>query len=197
MVVKICGLTRLEDAQEAVERGAAAIGFVFWPESPRFVDPFRARAIAAKLPPFVAAVGVFVDQPVTYVNQVASLVRLTAVQLHGAETPSYAGAIARPVIKAIIPQGQSFDDWPSRVTLLVDANDPVRKGGTGTRADWSAAAVVARRRRVLLAGGLTPENIADAVAAVRPFGVDVSSGVEASPGIKDARRLAALFRALQ
>src|SRR5262249_41870441 len=108
MVVKICGLTRLEDAQDAVERGASAIGFVFWPKSPRFVDPFRARAIAATLPPFVTVVGVFVDQAVTYVNQVASLVRLTAVQLHGAETPSFAGAIARPVIKAIVPQGQAF-----------------------------------------------------------------------------------------
>jgi phosphoribosylanthranilate isomerase len=197
MVVKICGLTRMEDAREAVEHGATAVGFVFWSDSPRFVDPFRARAIAATLPPFVSAVGVFVNQSVSYVNHVASLVRLTAVQLHGEETPSYALAVERPVIKAIVPRGQSFDDWPSRVTLLVDADEPVRKGGTGSKADWAAAAAVARKRRVLLAGGLTPENIAEAVSAVRPFGVDVSSGVEAAPGIKDPRRLAALFRALQ
>ena len=197
MVVKICGLTRVEDAREAVEQGAMAVGFVFWPDSPRFVDPFRARAIAATLPPFVAAVGVFVNQSVSYVNHVASLVRLTAVQLHGEETPSYALAVERPVIKAIVPRGQSLDDWPSRVTLLVDADDPIRKGGTGSKADWAAAAAVAGKRRVLLAGGLTPENIAEAVSTVRPFGVDVSSGVEAAPGIKDPRRLAALFRALQ
>ena len=197
MVVKICGLTRVEDAREAVEQGAMAVGFVFWPDSPRFVDPFRARAIAATLPPFVAAVGVVVNQSVSYVNHVASLVRLTAVQLHGEEAPSYALAVERPVIKAIVPRGQSLDDWPSRVTLLVDADDPIRKGGTGSRADWAAAAAVAGKRRVLLAGGLTPENIAEAVSTVRPFGVDVSSGVEAAPGIKDPRRLAALFRALQ
>src|SRR4051812_21668803 len=101
MLVKICGITRLDDAEAAVEAGAAAIGFVFWPESPRFVDPYRARAIAAALPPFVAAVGVFVNQPVEYVRGVASLVRLGAVQLHGDETPEYAANVRTPIVKAV------------------------------------------------------------------------------------------------
>lgn len=187
----------MDDAQVVVDQGGGAIGLVFWPKSPRFLDPFRARAIVAGLPPFVTAVGVFVNQPVSYVNHVANLVRLGAVQLHGDEDPSYASAVERPVVKAVSPTGQSFDEWPSRVILLVDADDPVRRGGTGRRADWAAAAAVARERRILLAGGLTPENIADAVATVRPFGVDVSSGVEVSPGIKDKGRLSDLFRALQ
>src|SRR6185436_14415475 len=98
---KICGVTRVDDAQAAVEAGAHAIGFIFWPDSPRFIDPFKARAIRAALPPFVTAVGVFVNQPAGYVNGVASLVRLGAVQLHGDETMAYAATIAAPVIKAL------------------------------------------------------------------------------------------------
>ena len=145
MLVKICGITRVDDAKVAVECGAGAIGLVFWPTSPRFIDPFRARTIVATLPPFVTSVGVFVNQPVAYVNDVASLVRLAAVQLHGDEDPAYASAVERPVIKAVVPNGESFDDWPSQITLLVDAADPVRRGGTGAKADWSAAAALDRK----------------------------------------------------
>jgi phosphoribosylanthranilate isomerase len=178
----------------AVDAGANAIGFVFWPKSPRCIDPYRARAIAAQLPPFVTAVGLFVNQPREYVNAVASLVRLGAVQLHGDETPEFAASIAAPVIKAL-----SVDDaqaWPAGATLLLDAHDPVQRGGTGRTIDWIAAAAIAARRRVLLAGGLTPDNVADAIAQVRPFGIDVSSGVERAPGVKDHRRLKALFEAV-
>jgi phosphoribosylanthranilate isomerase len=196
MMVKICGITRVEDAAAAVECGASAIGFVFWPGSPRFLDPYRARRIARSVPPFVTTVGVFVNQPATYVNDVAALVPLGAVQLHGDETPAFAADIHRPVLKSVGGAGSMGVDWPSPVTLLVDAVDPVKRGGTGARADWTLAAAIARRRRVVLAGGLTPANVADAVAAVRPFGIDVSSGVEAAPGIKDAAKLAALFDAL-
>jgi phosphoribosylanthranilate isomerase len=194
MFVKICGITQLEDALAAVDAGANAIGFVFWPKSPRCIDPYRARAIAAQLPPFVTAVGLFVNQPREYVNAVASLVRLGAVQLHGDETPECAASIAAPVIKAL-----SVDDaqaWPAGATLLLDAHDPVQRGGTGRTIDWIAAAAIAARRRVLLAGGLTPDNVADAIAQVRPFGIDVSSGVERAPGVKDHRRLKALFEAV-
>ena len=194
MFVKVCGVTRLDDARAAVDAGASAIGFVFWPNSPRFVDPYRARAIAGKLPPFVTAVGLFVNQSVGYVNGVASLVRLGAVQLHGDETPDFAASIAAPVIKAL--PVERVGGWPDGTTLLLDAHDPVKRGGTGRVIDWSAAAAVATRRRVLLAGGLTPENIADAIAHVRPFGVDVSSGVERAPGIKDHARIRALFEAI-
>jgi phosphoribosylanthranilate isomerase len=198
MFVKVCGITRLEDAVAAIDLGASALGFVFWPDSPRFVDPFRVRAIVAALPPFVSIVGVFVNQPAEYINAVATLARLTAVQLHGDEDPAFAAGLTRPVIKAVAgPAAGSDADWPRRVTLLVDAHDAARRGGTGMLADWAAAAAaVARSRRVLLAGGLTSDNIRDAVARVRPFGVDVSSGVESSPGIKDRGRMTAFFEAL-
>jgi phosphoribosylanthranilate isomerase len=194
MFVKVCGITRLEDAIAAIDAGANAIGFVFWPNSPRFVDPYRARAIAAKLPPFVTAVGLFVNQPVEYVNGVASLVRLGAVQLHGDEPPAFAALVTAPIIKAL--PVAAADAWPEETTLLLDAHDPVKRGGTGRTIDWSAAASVAARRRVLLAGGLTPDNVADAIVQVRPFGVDVSSGVERAPGIKDHQRIRALFEAI-
>jgi phosphoribosylanthranilate isomerase len=196
MFVKICGITRVEDALAAAELGADAIGFIFWPGSPRFVDPYRARRIAAALPRLVRTVGVFVDQPADYIAGVANLVRLFAVQLHGDETPHAVAAVGRPAIKSIKPGANRLEDWPSNVTLLLDAHDPVKKGGTGTPVDWNAAAAIAARRPMLLAGGLTPENIADAIACVRPFGVDVSSGVETSPGVKNHARMQALFKAI-
>ena len=196
MLVKICGITRLEDAEAAVAAGADAIGFVFWPQSPRFVDPYRARRIAAALPPFVTVVGVFVNQPLAYVQGVASLVRLGVVQLHGDETAGFASAVARPVMKAVSSAAGAIGAWPLRVRLLLDVHDPVARGGTGRTVDWAAAADLAAQREIFLAGGLTPDNVADAMARVRPFGIDVSSGVERAPGIKDHRRLEALFEAV-
>jgi phosphoribosylanthranilate isomerase len=200
LIIKICGITRLEDAEASLAQGAQALGFVFWPDSPRFIDPYRARAIVSMLPAFVTTVGVFVNQPSEYVNGVASLVGLAAVQLHGDETPSYAAALKRPIVKAIALSAAGAADavaaWPLRVTLLLDAHDPVRRGGTGTTIDWALAAPVAAARRVLLAGGLTPENVGEAIGYVKPFGIDVSSGVESSPGIKDHGRLKALFEAV-
>ncbi|HEY7288383.1 MAG TPA: phosphoribosylanthranilate isomerase [Vicinamibacterales bacterium] len=197
MIVKICGITRLEDAEAAVAAGANAVGFVFWRKSPRFVDPYNARGIVTALPPFVLPVGLFVDQPIAEVTGVASLVRLGAVQLHGDEPPDYADAVGRPVIKALLPTDvDAIDRWPDRVLVLLDAIDPASRGGTGRTIDWDAAARAARRRRVLLAGGLTPENVAEAASRVRPFGVDVSSGVERAPGIKDPARMRAFFEAV-
>jgi phosphoribosylanthranilate isomerase len=197
-LVKICGITRMEDASAAVELGALAIGFVFWPGSPRAMDPYRARDIARNLPPFVTPVGVFVNQPVDYVNAVAALVGLGVAQLHGDEDPQFAAAVKRPVLKAVtLSPAAEAARWPDRVMILVDAHDRGRRGGTGTTADWSAAAAVAGTRRVVLAGGLTPDNVGQAVARVRPFGIDVSSGVESAPGIKDRRLLAALFERLR
>ena len=194
MFVKICGITRIEDARAAVDAGANALGFVFWPGSPRFIDPYRARAIVRRLPPFVTPVGLFVNQPRDYVGGVASLVKLGAVQLHGDETPEFAASIDWPLIKALSVDRASA--WPVETTLLLAAHDPVRRGGTGQTIDWPAAAAIAATRRVLLAGGLTAENVAEAVARVRPFGIDVSSGVERSPGVKDHGRINALFEAL-
>jgi phosphoribosylanthranilate isomerase len=204
MLIKICGITRIDDAEAAVACGANALGFVFWPKSPRFVDPFRARAIVAALPPFVTTVGVFVNQPAEHINGVASLVGLGAVQLHGDETPAFAALMRRAVIKAIAlggsvgtdPGRPGIEGWSARVTILLDAHDPQQRGGTGQTIDWKQAAGVAGSRRVLLAGGLTPGNVAEAIRHVRPFGIDVSSGVEASPGVKDHGKLRDLFHAI-
>ena len=195
MFVKVCGITRMEDAAAAVNAGARSLGFVFWPKSPRFVDPFHARAIVARLPPFVTPVGLFVNQPHEYVSGVASLVRLGAVQLHGDESIAFAESLRAPVIRALTLDDR-IDEWPARMRVLLDAHDPARRGGTGRTIDWTAAAVVAASRPILLAGGITPENVAEAVARVRPFGIDVSSGVEQSPGIKDHDKIRALFEAL-
>ena len=200
MLVKICGITRLEDAETAVELGAGALGFVFWPKSPRYLEPGQAGAIVGQLPPFVTAVGVFVDEPPHLVNDVAERVGLTAVQLHGNETVDMLEHIQRPIVKAL-PIDDSIrvedaDVWPSRVRLLIDAHDPEKRGGTGRTVDWTRAAAFATRRPVLLAGGLTPENVAEAIRVVKPFGIDVSSGVETAPGLKDRARLRALFEAI-
>lgn len=198
MLVKICGITSLVDAEAAVECGADAIGFVFWPESPRYVDPDHVRAIVESLPASVMKVGVFVNQTVAHVNQVARAAGLTHVQLHGDETPDMAASIRLPVIKAAsLTAGQSiFGEWPADTTWLVDAHDPVRRGGTGMKGDWAAAAMLARTRRVWLAGGLTAGNVAEAVEQVGPFGIDVSSGVERTPGVKDHEKMRALFDAV-
>ncbi|MEQ1728921.1 MAG: phosphoribosylanthranilate isomerase [Vicinamibacterales bacterium] len=198
MFVKICGITRAEDAAVAVAHGAMAIGFIFWPKSRRYVEPAQARAIVRTLLPFVTPVGVFVNESVDVMNAVAAQVGLGAVQLHGDESPDMLDAIVPPVVKAVgrIDE-ETATRWPSRVRLLVDADDQVHRGGTGMKADWAGAAILARRRPIVLAGGLTPENVAEAVTTVRPFGIDVSSGVEDAPGIKNPEKLRALFEALR
>ena len=198
MFVKICGITREADAEAAVAAGAAAIGFIFWSRSPRYIEPERARAIVKTLPPFVTPVGVFVNESVEHMNAVADSVGLGAVQLHGDELATLLYGINRPVVKAVgCVDDESGVGWPERVILLVDAHDPKRRGGTGVRADWEAAAVLAASRRILLAGGITPANVVEAVTKVRPFGIDVSSGVEDAPGIKNADRIRDLFEALR
>jgi phosphoribosylanthranilate isomerase len=194
MRVKVCGIRRQADALLAAELGAAAIGFVFWPESPRFIDPFRAKAIVRLLPPFLTTVGVFVDQPADYVDGVAGLLNLGAVQLHGREGAATYARSSRRVIKAV-PVTEAFDpardlaEVPGHVTVLLDAHDPVRRGGTGRTIDWVRAAAAARLRPVILSGGLDAGNAAEAIAAVQPYAVDVSSGVESAPGVKDAEKM--------
>ncbi len=198
MLIKICGITRHEDAMLAVALGARAVGFVFWPDSPRSVTLEQARGIVKDLPPFVTPVGVFVNQPVEDVNAIAQRVGLGAVQLHGDETIDEALRIVRPVLKAVTAGAapQAVLNWPDRVMLLIDAHDPDRRGGTGRTTDWTVAASLAAVRPALLAGGLRPENVGEAIARVRPFGIDVSSGVEAAPGVKDHARMRALFEAV-
>ncbi len=200
MFVKICGITRGEDARLAVELGASAVGFVFWPASPRFIHPDAARAIVSSLPPFVAAIGVFVDEAPDLVQTTARHVGLSAVQLHGAETPEYVARLGLRVIKSVRADEASLarlDEWADTVTLLVDAPDDERKGGTGIRPDWSVAARMAARRPLALAGGLAADNVGQAIRVVRPIGVDVSSGVEQSPGVKDHAAMRRFFEAVR
>lgn len=198
--VKICGITRGDDARLAAELGASAVGFIFWPPSPRFVEPDRAREIIASLPATVVPVGVFVDQPAAHVCEIVAGVGLGAVQLHGHESVEYAVGLMAPVIKAVAVHAGftpgALDDIPDAITVLLDAHDPVKRGGTGRTVDWALAAEAAARRPVVLSGGLNPDNVCDAVRTVRPYAIDLSSGVESSPGVKDHDRLRALFNAL-
>ncbi len=182
----------------AAEAGADAVGLVFFAGSPRCVCAETARAIVAALPPFVSAVGLFVDEEPARVRQVADFCGLDLLQLHGDEPPEGCSFPPRRVIKAIRVKTaaslQALDDYAVSAILL-DAWAPGSYGGTGERFDWNLAAGLARQRRIVLAGGLTPDNVAEAVRTVRPWAVDVSSGVEAAPGRKDAAKLAAFIRA--
>jgi phosphoribosylanthranilate isomerase len=199
--VKICGLTAAEDALLAAELGASAVGFVFWPGSPRYIEPLAVRAIVTRLPPFITPVGVFVNQSIATVLAIARFARLGAVQLHGDETAEEYATLPMRVIKALplrdARDGDAAGGVPPSAMVLLDAYDPVRRGGTGRAVDWSVASSVARQRPVILSGGLHPGNVVEAIAAVNPYGVDVSSGVESSPGRKDPAKLRALFAALR
>lgn len=194
--VKICGITNLEDARQAVAAGADALGFVFYPPSPRCLDPVVAHAIIAELPPFVTCVGLFVNEQPERVLEIACSCGLDVIQLHGDETPRQCNYPPFRVVKALRVNGQKpegIDDYAVSA-LLLDALVPGEYGGTGQLGDWQLAARLAKERTVILAGGLTPENIATAVKTVRPYAVDVSSGVESRPGRKDPRKVAAFIR---
>jgi phosphoribosylanthranilate isomerase len=197
--VKICGITEPHDAVLAVGAGASAIGIVFWPASPRAVDAARAREIVAAVPAFVSVVGVFVNQ-VDEAIHLAGTLGLSAVQFHGDETIEDCRRSPVRVVKAIPVRDESAIDaalaLPESVTVLLDAHDAVKRGGTGRSIDWTIASEIARRRLTVLSGGLNPENVRDAVAAVRPWAIDVSSGVERAPGQKDPAKILALFEAL-
>ncbi len=204
LFVKICGITSAEDARCAAEAGADALGFVFWQMSPRRVDPARAAAIARELPPFVLRVGVFVDAPRDEMARIADDVGLDMLQLHGEEPPEALAGLPRRAIKAVrVAKGFAAYDALRYVKhaagLLVDTRlpgDTQAPGGTGVPFDWSLVQGLASRVPFLvLAGGLGPANVADAVRAVRPHAVDVSSGVETLPGRKDAAKIKAFLAA--
>lgn len=191
--VKICGLTREEDARLAWDCGASALGFIFHPASPRAVTARRVRQIREELPPEAFCVGVFVDLPPESINEIAEEAGLDAVQLHGRETPGTCAALTRPVIKAIRAEDlPKLKDYAVSAFLL-DAVHPTLAGGTGLKADWHLASRIAQRNPLILAGGLTPDNILEATECVRPAGLDVCSGVEAAPGLKDAALLKSLL----
>ena len=202
--VKICGITRLEDAHLAVDLGAAAIGFIFHRPSPRYVAPDQVARIVRSLPPYVTTVGVFVNVPTDEINRVLTECRLDRAQLHGDETFESMEALCRPAYRAFRIKQESdigaLESTHDRAVLL-DSYRPGTYGGTGQAFDWTWARRCVDRlgqqgRRVILAGGLTPESIGLALREVCPHGFDVSSGVEAAPGVKDERKMRALFNAL-
>ena len=184
--IKICGITRVEDAVFCAEQGVDFLGFVFVRESPRYVDPARLKAAA--LPPHSKIVGVFRDESPETIRRIVEQVGLDFVQLHGDETDDIVQAIGTPVIKAfrvdgVLPDTTSSADW-----LMFDSG-----GGTGRTFDWSLLANVPRTKPFFLAGGITPDNVAGAIRTVRPDAIDVSSGVELAPGVKDFRKVRALI----
>lgn len=199
--IKICGITTLEAALAACDAGADALGFVF-AESPRRVTVAEASAIVRQLPPFIARVGVFVDSSVAEIQATARSASLTTIQLHGSEAEERTVELLEwEILRAVRLRDESCLPDPARVPAprawVLDSYDSARAGGTGRLAPWDLARrAVEAGMRVILAGGLTPENVAEAIRAVRPWGVDVSSGVESSPGCKDAAKVRAFAEAV-
>ena len=197
--IKICGVRRLAEAETALAYGADFLGFVFYPPSPRYLTPDEARALVAEIRRTAqrtdwAAVGVFVNEPVAWVNEVAARCELDYVQLHGTESADYCGQMTRPAIKALrlaemLEQPVTAEDY-GVARLLLDSQVPGYWGGTGRRFDWAGARPYAAD--ALVAGGLTPENVGEALEALQPWGLDVSSGVERR-GVKDPGRIRAFL----
>ncbi len=198
--VKICGVTRREDAEAAIRLGADAIGFVLWPKSPRAASVDEAARITAALPSFVTRVGVFVNPSLNEVQDAVARIGLDVVQLHGDESPAGFRTIDARCMKATALESdddvRSVAAWAPEVMPLIDSADAERRGGTGRVADWARAARVAFVRPIVLAGGLTAENVREAIAAVHPWAVDTSSGVEERPGIKSLDRMERFFAAV-
>lgn len=195
--VKICGITNLDDAMMSVESGADALGFVFYEKSPRHVTPEQASEIIRLMPPFVQIVGLFVNQTAETINRLSDFCRLDVVQLHGDETPEFCTDIRRRVIKALRVRDFTSLEQMSGYDIsafLLDAWSPAAYGGTGQTFNWDIASIAAKSRRVILAGGLTPENVAEAIVKTRPYAVDVSSSLELTPGKKDAAKICAFIR---
>ena len=195
--IKICGITRLEDAQAVAQGGADAIGLVFYQRSPRYVDIAQAAKLARILPPFVTTVGLFVDAEPEFVHEVIRSVPLDILQFHGNETPEYCTQFSRPYLKAIrVKAGvdllQCASDFCTAKGLLLDAHVDGVPGGTGTVFDWTLIPEILSLP-VILSGGLDARNVTEAIRRVRPYAVDVSSGVEASKGIKDAAKIVAFI----
>lgn len=190
--IKICGMTRKQDARTASQLGADALGFVFYEKSPRYIAPSDAAVIIRALPPFVAAVGLFVNVSQAGIDKTLAACPLDMLQLHGDESPQFCAAQSRRVIKSI-PVSKASDLEAAAAydcTVLLDARAPEGVyGGTGASFDWSLLKGFEHRHPVILAGGLNAENVADALKVRQFYGVDVSSGVEASPGIKDAGKM--------
>jgi phosphoribosylanthranilate isomerase len=200
--IKICGVTNLEDARLAADLGAHALGFIFYPKSPRSVRPEVAREIIDNLPPLVITVGVFVDEEAAVVRGIAETVGLDWLQLHGQESPEYCCSLGRRVIKGFRIKDRGslslLSDYQGSVqAFLLDTYKAGTAGGTGETFDWALARQAGELGPIILAGGLTPANVAQAIHAAQPAAVDVASGVEAAPGKKDPEKLKAFFTAVK
>lgn len=190
--VKICGITNLEDALAAAEAGADALGFVFYPESPRFIEPGEVRNIISKLPVFITTVGVFVDENEEMIRRIIRESGVQALQFHGEESPLLCTRFREKVIKAVkVKDAESLNSMKMYPldTFLLDTYHEKVKGGTGRTFDWKIAEKAKEYGLIILSGGLTPSNVGEVIAGVQPYGVDVSSGVEVSPGKKDHRKI--------
>ena len=190
--VKICGITKLEDALTAVEAGADALGFVFVPDTPRCVEPDQVAAIVDELPPFITTVGLFASEDSAKISATVNQCRLDAIQLHADVTPEFCRNLDRRVIKAVRVKDESSLSILSEYDVnafLLDAYVEGKLGGTGKVFDWNLALRAKDYGRIIVAGGLSPENVAQAVRRVNPYGVDVSSGVESQPGRKDTDKV--------
>ncbi|MDH4187182.1 MAG: phosphoribosylanthranilate isomerase [Nitrospira sp.] len=202
--IKICGITNAEDAAVAVDAGADALGFIFYRKSPRYIEPALAKQIIMGLPPLVTPVGVFVNEEQLLVKNLMDECGLSLAQLHGNESAAYCQALGRPVLKALRVKDRStflsLAEFQGRAGVrgfVLDAFSNQAYGGTGQVIDWQLAAEAAKAANILLAGGLTPENVGSAILAVHPYGVDVSSGVEREPGRKDHPKVRAFIRAVR
>ncbi len=186
--VKICGITNQKDAFAALDAGADALGFVFYNGSPRNIAREDAARIIEQLPPFIQTVGLFVNESIETINNITDLCGLDVIQLHGDETPQFCNSINRRVIKALrIKDISSLEPLESFnvAGMLLDAWSPSEQGGTGRTFNWDIAEIASQKKQIILAGGLSPDNVTEAIRKVRPYAVDVSSGVESSPGVKD------------
>jgi phosphoribosylanthranilate isomerase len=196
--IKVCGMTRMEDTAVAAHLGVDAVGLVFYPKSPRYVNVEQAHALAASLPAFVTVTALFLDPSAEEVRQVLESVRVELLQFHGGEPAEFCRSFNRPYIKAV-PMGSQADvaEYAQRhagaAALLLDSHAAGQKGGTGMSFDWTALPRV-EGPPLILAGGLNPSNVGTAIRIVRPYGVDVSSGVESKPGIKDPAKMEAFVR---
>ncbi len=198
--VKICGTTSLKDAFLAVESGADAIGFIFYKMSPRNISQKEAKEIILQLPPFIETVGVFVNETSDKINRIAEQCKLNSIQLHGEESPALCRRVKRKVIKAFrVKNADSLKSIASYDVsgFLLDSYNDGSKGGTGQVFDWNLALRVKKQGPVILAGGLNPYNVFTAIHRVKPYGVDVCSGVEKSPGIKDHEKIREFIKSVR
>ncbi|MDO8437211.1 MAG: phosphoribosylanthranilate isomerase [Nitrosomonadaceae bacterium] len=199
--IKICGITRIEDALAAAHLGADAIGLVFWPQSARSITPAKAREIVAALPPFISSVGVYVDPKAEWVEETASVAGLNLLQFHGDESPEFCSQFSLPYIKAVrVRAGVDLLQYATRYSsargLLLDSYVEGTPGGTGDAFNWGLIPQCLPLP-LILSGGLHPGNVSTAIKQVQPWAVDVSSGVEAAKGIKDAEKIAAFMQGVR